>query len=55
MNLWITIAKPSLLEVMGAVDLVIINDGEARMLTDDDNLIEPCTRCPNKPARRRSS
>ena len=39
MNLWITIAKPSLLEVMGAVDLVIINDGEARMLTEDDNLI----------------
>lgn len=39
MNLWITIAKPSLLEVMGAVDLVIINDGEARMLTGDDNLI----------------
>ena len=38
-NLWITIAKPSLLEVMGAVDLIIINDGEARMLTDDDNLI----------------
>jgi sugar/nucleoside kinase (ribokinase family) len=39
MNLWITIAKPSLLEVMAAADLVIINDGEARMLSGDDNLI----------------
>ena len=39
MNLWITIAQPALLDVMGMVDLVIINDGEARMLTGDDNLI----------------
>jgi len=39
MNLWINIAKPSLLEVMTASDLVIINDGEARMLSGDDNLI----------------
>ena len=28
MNLWITIAKPALLEVMQAVDLIIIIDGE---------------------------
>jgi sugar/nucleoside kinase (ribokinase family) len=39
MNLWITIAKPALLEVMQAVDLIIINDGEARMLSDDENLV----------------
>ena len=39
MNLWITIAKPALLEVMQAVDLVIINDGEARMLSEDENLV----------------
>ena len=39
MNLWITIAKPSLLDVMGRADLVIINDGEARMLSEDENLV----------------
>ena len=39
MNLWITIAKPALLEVMQAVDLIIINDGEARMLSEDENLV----------------
>ena len=39
MNLWITIAKPALLEVMHAVDLIIINDGEARMLSQDENLV----------------
>ena len=39
MNLWINIAKDSLLEVMQSVDLVIINDGEVRMLADDENLV----------------
>lgn len=39
MNLWIDIAKDSLLEVMQSVDLVIINDGEVRMLADDENLV----------------
>lgn len=39
MNLWIEIAKDSLLDVMRRVDLVIINDGEVRMLADDENLI----------------
>ena len=39
MNLWIDIARPELLEVMTAADLVIINDGEARMLTQEDNLV----------------
>ena len=39
MNLWITIAKPALIEVMRAVDLIIINDGEARMLSEDENLV----------------
>ena len=37
MNLWIDIARTELLEVMTAADLVIINDGEARMLTQEDN------------------
>ena len=39
MNLWIEIAKDSLLDVMRSVDLVIINDGEVRMLADDENLV----------------
>ena len=39
MNLWIDIARDSLIEVMQKVDLVIINDGEVRMLADDENLI----------------
>ena len=39
MNLWIDIARTELLEVMTAADLVIINDGEARMLTQEDNLV----------------
>ena len=39
MNLWIQIAKDDLLSVMRKVDLVIINDGEVRMLANDDNLV----------------
>ena len=39
MNLWIEIAKEDLLSVMKRVDLIIINDGEVRMLAEDDNLI----------------
>ena len=39
MNLWIEIAKEDLLSVMKRVDLIIINDGEVRMLAQDDNLI----------------
>lgn len=39
MNLWIDIAKDSLLDVMKSVDLIIINDGEVRMLAEDENLI----------------
>ena len=39
MNLWIDIARDELLEVMTASDIVIINDGEARMLSQEDNLV----------------
>ena len=39
MNLWIEIAKDDLLAVMQSVDFIIINDGEVRMLAQDDNLI----------------
>lgn len=39
MNLWISIARDALLETMRMVDLVIINDGEVRMLMDDANIV----------------
>lgn len=39
MNLWIEIARDDLLSVMKDVDLIIINDGEVKMLADDDNLV----------------
>jgi len=38
MNLWIDIAKPSLLKVLKRVDLLALNDGEARQLTGRWNL-----------------
>lgn len=40
MNLWIDIARDSLLKTISVVDLVIINDAEARQLTGIPNLIK---------------
>lgn len=40
MNLWIDSARESLLRTIRGVDLVIINDAEARQLTDIPNLIK---------------
>lgn len=40
MNLWITHKKPSLLALMNKVDLFVANDGEARALTGEHNLIK---------------
>lgn len=40
MNLWIEIAKPALKKVIRRVDLVTLNDGEARMLTGKWNLCD---------------
>ena len=39
MNLWINLARNQVLEVFGRVDIAVLNDGEARMLTETDNLI----------------
>ena len=39
MNLWIEIANEELKEVMKQVDILILNDGEVRMLADEENLI----------------
>lgn len=39
MNLWIEIANEELKGVMKQVDILILNDGEVRMLADEENLI----------------
>jgi len=40
MNLWIEHTKPSLLKTIAGVDVVIINDAEARQLTEIPNVIK---------------
>jgi sugar/nucleoside kinase (ribokinase family) len=39
MNLWIDIARDSLVRAIGMVDCVIVNDGEIKQLTDQPNLV----------------
>lgn len=43
MNLWIETAKEKLLDVLKKVDVLIINDSEARLLTNEPNLIKAAT------------
>lgn len=38
MNLWIDIARPALAELVGKVDALMINEGEARQFTEDSHL-----------------
>lgn len=40
MNFWISGKRDSLIETMSMVHVVVINDGEARQLTDEPNLIK---------------
>jgi sugar/nucleoside kinase (ribokinase family) len=40
MNFWIQSRRPELLELLGHVDLVTLNDGEARQLTEKVNLVQ---------------
>jgi sugar/nucleoside kinase (ribokinase family) len=40
MNFWIESRRPELLELLGHVDLVTLNDGEARQLTEQSNLVK---------------
>ncbi len=40
MDLWITLAKPDLLDLLRRVDLLILNDSEAKLLTGESNLIK---------------
>lgn len=39
MNFWIESQRPTLLELLGKVDLIALNDGEARQLTGESNLV----------------
>ncbi len=40
MDLWITIARDDLMKLLARVDLLILNDSEAKLLTDEPNLIK---------------
>ena len=40
MNLWIETTRDSLVEAISAVDLVLMNDAELRMLTEQPNLVQ---------------
>ena len=40
MNFWIESRWPELLELLGHVDLVTLNDGEVRQLTDQSNIVK---------------
>ncbi len=39
MDLWINIAKPDLVALLGEIDMLVLNDSEAKQLTGDTNLI----------------
>jgi sugar/nucleoside kinase (ribokinase family) len=39
MDLWITTTRPELLELLKRIDLLVLNDSEARQLTEDDSLV----------------
>ena len=39
MNLWIDISRAALMQTLEKVDILILNDSEARLLTEEDNLI----------------
>ena len=40
MNFWIESRRPDLMELLGRVDLITLNDGEARQLTECANLVK---------------
>ena len=40
MNFWIESRRPDLLELLEHVDLITLNDGEARQLTEQANLVK---------------
>ena len=40
MNFWIESRRPELIELLGHVDLITLNDAEARQLTEQSNLVQ---------------
>lgn len=40
MDLWITVARERLVELLPRLDLLVLNDGEAKLLLDTGNLVE---------------
>ncbi|HYW29941.1 MAG TPA: PfkB family carbohydrate kinase [Gemmatimonas sp.] len=40
MNFWIESRRPELIELLGRVDMITLNDGEARQLTERANLVQ---------------
>jgi cytidine kinase len=44
MNLWIDIARDSLVQAISEVDCVLLNDGELRQLTEEPNLVRAAAR-----------
>jgi sugar/nucleoside kinase (ribokinase family) len=40
MNFWIESRRPDLIELLGQVDLITLNDAEARQLTEEANLVK---------------
>jgi len=40
MDLWITVARERLMELLPRLDLLVLNDGEAKLLLETDNLVE---------------
>ena len=44
MNLWISTEKPELLKLLKEIDGLVLNDGEARLLTEETNLIKAAKR-----------
>ncbi len=39
MDLWITVMRDQLLELLGKIDMLVINESEARQLTETNNLV----------------
>lgn len=40
MDLWINIARESLMDLLGRVDMLMLNDSEARLLTGEHNIVK---------------
>ena len=40
MNLWINIARPRLMDLLGRIDMLLLNDSEAREITGENSLIK---------------